>query len=84
MTGGSQHLRVPCAPTWMPNVVPHSQTEENHGSMPTENGVLGITLKDRISNVRLQNIVATVSIGQWVTATKWKWGGHVARLKDDI
>ena len=48
-----------------------------------ERKVLGITLKDRISNVRLQNIKAMVSIGQRATATKWKWGGHVARLKDD-
>ena len=48
-----------------------------------ERKVLGITLKDKISNARLQNITATVSIGQRATATKWKWGGHVARLKDD-
>ena len=48
-----------------------------------ERKVLGITLKDRVSNARLQNITATVSIGQRATATKWKWGGHVARLKDD-
>ena len=47
-----------------------------------ERKVLGITLKDRISNARLQNITATVSIGQQATATKWKWGGHVARLKN--
>ena len=48
-----------------------------------ERKVVGIMLKDRISNARLQNITAMVSIGQRATATKWKWGGHMARLKND-
>ena len=48
-----------------------------------ERKVSGITLKDGISNAKLQNITATVSIGQRATVTKWKLGGHVARLKND-
>ena len=44
-------------------MVRHSQAEEAC-QRRMERKVLGITLKDRISNARLQNITATVSIGQ--------------------
>lgn len=48
-----------------------------------ERKILGITLKDRISNTTLQAISSTTDPAQQAIRKKWKWGGHVARIQDD-
>ncbi|KAJ4445318.1 hypothetical protein ANN_07123 [Periplaneta americana] len=44
-----------------------------------ERKIVGVSLKDKVSNTALQKITASENITQKALITKWKWGGHVAR-----
>ena len=45
--------------------------------------MLNVRLKDRISNAIIRQRTRLISIVQNVTDTKWKWAGHIARMKDN-
>ena len=40
-------------------------------------------LKDRICNTINRQITRVTDIVQYVTNRKWKWAGHIARMKDN-
>ena len=42
--------------------------------------ILGINLRDRMTNETLQKLTDTSDAIEWARTMKWKWGGHVARL----
>ncbi|KAJ4440151.1 hypothetical protein ANN_08289 [Periplaneta americana] len=44
--------------------------------------ILGLSLRDRVPNEVLQKMAAIKDPALQATNTKWKWGGHVARLRD--
>lgn len=46
-----------------------------------ERKILGISLKDRINNKRLQEITSSKNIVHEAARIKWRWGGHVVRLQ---
>ncbi|KAJ4433633.1 hypothetical protein ANN_15943 [Periplaneta americana] len=43
---------------------------------------LGLSLRDRVPNEVLRKMSAIKDPALQATNTKWKWGGHVARLRD--
>lgn len=45
--------------------------------------ILGISLRDRIPNTTIQQLAQTTDVAQTATQSKWKWGGHIARLQDN-
>ena len=45
--------------------------------------ILGVSLKNRIANETLLQLAPTTDIAHLATSTKWRWGGHVARMADD-
>ena len=44
--------------------------------------MLNVKLKDRIRNTTIRQRTRVTDIVQYVTNTKWKWAGHIARIKD--
>ncbi|KAJ4438464.1 hypothetical protein ANN_14409 [Periplaneta americana] len=44
--------------------------------------ILGLSRRDRVPNKVLQKISTIEDPALQATNTKWKWGGHVARLRD--
>ncbi|KAJ4431272.1 hypothetical protein ANN_19869 [Periplaneta americana] len=44
--------------------------------------ILGLSLRDKVPNEVLQKMSAIKDPALQATNTKWKWGGHVARLRD--
>ena len=42
--------------------------------------ILGISLRDRISNAKIRALANTTDVDQRATTLKWKLGGHLARL----
>ena len=40
-------------------------------------------LKDRIHNTTIRQRTRVTDIVQYVTSTKWKWAGHIVRMKDN-
>ena len=47
-----------------------------------ERRMLNVKLKDRIRNTIIRQRTIVTDIVQYVTNTKWKWAGHIARMKD--
>ena len=45
--------------------------------------MLNVKLKDRIRNTIVRQITKVIDIIQYVTNTKWKWAGYIARMKDN-
>ena len=45
--------------------------------------LLNVKLKDRIRNTNIRQRTRVTDIVQYVTNTKWKWAGHIARMKDN-
>ncbi|PSN56653.1 putative uncharacterized transposon-derived protein F52C9.6 [Blattella germanica] len=45
--------------------------------------ISGVTIKDRILNTVLRQRAQATEIEHLATRKKWKWGGHVTRLKDN-
>ena len=48
-----------------------------------ERKILGISLKDRIRNTDIRNKTKIKEAMKTAHQIKWKWGGHVLRMKDD-
>ena len=48
-----------------------------------ERRMLNVKLEDRIPNTTIRQITRVTDIVQYVTNTKWKWTGHIARMKDN-
>ena len=45
--------------------------------------MLNVKLKDRIRNNIIRQRTRVTDIVQYVTNAKWKWAGHIARMKDN-
>ena len=45
--------------------------------------MLNAKLKDRIRNTIIRQRTRVTDIVQYVTNTKWKWAGHISRMKDN-
>ena len=45
--------------------------------------MLNVKLKDRIRNTIIRQRTRVTDIVQCVTNLKWKWTGHIARMKDN-
>ena len=48
-----------------------------------ERRMLNVKLKDKIRNSIIRQRTRVTDIVQYVTNTKWKWAGHIARRKDN-
>ncbi|KAJ4450188.1 hypothetical protein ANN_01595 [Periplaneta americana] len=46
-----------------------------------ERKILGLSLRDKISNTRLKQMTNTRDMAYQGERLKWKWGGHVSRLQ---
>ncbi|CAH2243097.1 jg14118 [Pararge aegeria aegeria] len=47
-----------------------------------ERAMLGVSLRDRISNVEIRRRIRVTDIAQRVAKLKWQWAGHIVRRKD--
>ena len=45
--------------------------------------MLNVKLKDRVRNTTIRQRTRVTDIVQYVTNKKWKWAGHIARMKDN-
>ena len=45
--------------------------------------MLNVKLEDRIRNTTIRQRTRVTDIVQYRTKTKWKWAGHIARMKDN-
>ena len=45
--------------------------------------MLNVRLKDRFRNTIIRQRTRVTDIVQYVTDMKWKWAGHIARMKDN-
>ena len=45
--------------------------------------MFNVKLEDRIRNTVIRQRTRVTDIVQYVTNTKWKWAGHIARMKDN-
>ena len=45
--------------------------------------MLNAKLEDRIHNTTIRQRTRVTDIVQYVINTKWKWAGHIARMKDN-
>ena len=70
---------------WMPNMVSHKSISKKleTSQRGMERKMLNVKLKDRIRNTTLRQRTRVTDIAQYVTNTKWKWAGHIARMKDN-
>ena len=48
-----------------------------------ERKMRNVKLKDSIRNTIITQRTRVTDIVQYVTNTKWKWAGHIARMKDN-
>ena len=48
-----------------------------------ERNILNVKLKDRFRNTTIRQRTRLTDIVQYVTITKWKWAGHIARMKEN-
>ena len=48
-----------------------------------ERKMLNVKLKDRIHNTFFRQRTRVTDVVQCATNTKWKWAGHISRLKDN-
>ena len=48
-----------------------------------ERRMLNVKLKDRNRNTTIRQRARVTDIVQYVTNTKWKWAGHITRMKDN-
>ena len=49
-----------------------------------ERKMLNVKLKDKILYTIIRQRTRVTDIVQYVTNTKWKWAGHIARMKDNM
>ena len=45
--------------------------------------MLNVKLKDRIHSTIIMHRSRVTDVVRYVTNMKWKWAGHIARMKDD-
>ena len=45
--------------------------------------MLNVELKDRIRYTIIRQRTRVTDIAQYIANTKWKWAGHIARMKDN-
>ena len=45
--------------------------------------MLNVKLKDRVCNTVIRERTRVTVIVQYVTNTKWKWAGHITRMKSN-
>ena len=45
--------------------------------------MLNVKLNDRIRDTIIRQRTRVTDIVQYLTNTKWKWAGHIARMKDN-
>ena len=66
-------------------MVSHKSISKETRNKPTSygRGMLNVKLKDRIRNTTIRQRTRVTDIVQYVTSTKWKWAGHIARMKDN-
>ena len=50
---------------------------------PKERKMLNVKLKDRIRSTIIRQRTRVPDIVQYVINTKWKWAGHILRMKDN-
>ena len=67
--------------TWSLTKALVKKLETSHRAM--ERRMLNVKLKDRIRNTTIRQRTRVTDIVQYVTNTKWKWAGHIARMKDN-
>ena len=67
--------------TWSLTEVSVKKLETSQQAM--ERRMLNVKLKDRIRNTTIRQRTKVTDIVQYVTNTKWKWAGHIARMKDN-
>ena len=48
-----------------------------------ERSMLGLTLRDRITNTELRRRSGVTDAIKKISNLKWNWAGHVARTRDD-
>lgn len=48
-----------------------------------ERVMLGITLRDRMTNVWIRQQTKLTDVMERVSSLKWNWAGHIARMEDD-
>ena len=68
----------------MPNMVYHKSISKEIRNKPTSYGkenANNVKLEDRIRNTTISQRTRVTDIVQYVTNTKWKWAGHIARMK---
>ena len=67
--------------TWSPTKALVKKLETSQRAM--ERKMLKVKLKDRIRKTIIRHRTRVINIVQYVTNTKWKWAGHIARMKDN-
>ena len=71
---------------WMPNTVSHKKAlvkKLETSLRAIERKMLNVKLTDRIRNTTIRQRIRVTDIVQYVNNTKWKWAGHIARMKDN-
>ena len=58
-----------------------SKETRNKPTSYMETRMLNVKLKDRICNNTIRHRTRVTDIVHYVTNTKWKWAGHIARMK---
>ena len=48
-----------------------------------ERKMLNVKLKDMILNTIMRQRARVTDVVKYVTSAKWKWAGHIARMKDN-
>lgn len=48
-----------------------------------ERSMLGITRRDKVTNITIRSRTKVADIIELITKSKWRWAGHVARTKDN-
>ena len=80
-----QPLCLTSSDIWMPAMVSYSHTHKKNletSQEAMERKMLNAKLKDRIRHTTIRQRTRVTDIVQYVTNAKWKWAGHIARMKD--
>ncbi|KOB71517.1 Endonuclease-reverse transcriptase [Operophtera brumata] len=48
-----------------------------------ERSMMGLKLRDRIRSSKIRSKTKILDAGKKATTLKWKWAGHIARVKDN-
>ena len=69
---------------WMSNLDSDESHHPKNGNLPTEKErkMLGIKLIDKVPNLEIREKTKVKDVLVEITKLKWKWAGHVARMKE--